>query len=280
MLVVDFFVTPLLMITFVYDPWMGAILNLFSVLCFTGLHEVAREIEDPFQNVPNDVPLNNYQAQFNEGLMIMFYGYHPDAYWNNSMRNNDSVGNNINTNSKTSNESSLDEAHNNKGENDIGSTGDTGNTQEQENRSNQPENTNTVTFSTLNNNSTNDDEVIPESMPPESLRVPDSCNDGAASKSSNSITNDVGRNRFFNVSMGKRMDPTSSAASFRIPLTDSSLDDSFQFIPSDNNGSASDSPSGVQFRVPGSSMVFQVPNSEFDSSAIFETNNSNEEGEE
>jgi hypothetical protein len=46
-----------------------------------GLHEVAREIESPFQNVPNDVPLNNFQAQFNEGLMVMFYGYHPDAYW-------------------------------------------------------------------------------------------------------------------------------------------------------------------------------------------------------
>jgi len=82
LLVVDFFVTPLLMTTFVTDVTLGFFLNLFSVLCFTGLHEVAREIENPFQNVPNDVPLNNYQAQFNEGLMVMFYGYHPDAYWN------------------------------------------------------------------------------------------------------------------------------------------------------------------------------------------------------
>lgn len=79
--IIDFFVTPLLMTTFVTDPILGFFLNLFSVLCFTGLHEVAREIENPFTNVPNDVPLNNYQAQFNEGLMVMFYGYHPDAYW-------------------------------------------------------------------------------------------------------------------------------------------------------------------------------------------------------
>lgn len=85
--IVDFFVTPLLMVTFVTDITLGCFLNLFSVLCFTGLHEVAREIENPFQNVPNDVPLNNYQAQFNEGLMVMFYGYHPDAYWSEDQEN-------------------------------------------------------------------------------------------------------------------------------------------------------------------------------------------------
>jgi len=248
MLVVDFFVTPLLMVTFVFNPLMGAVLNLFSVLCFTGLHEVAREIEDPFQNVPNDVPLNNYQAQFNEGLMIMFYGYHPDAYWNNRQRNNDDVGNNSNNNSKISNEASLNEVHNNKGENDIGSTSDTGNTQEQEKRSNQP-----VTFSTPNNNSTNDDEAIPESMPPESLRVPDASNNKVASKNSNSITTDVVQDSCFNVPMGTRMDSASSAGSFRIPLTNNSSEGSF---------------------------AFQVPNSESDSSAIFETNNSNKEGRE
>lgn len=50
-------------------------------MSFTGLHEVARELENPFQNVPNDVPLNNFQAQFNESLLQMFTGYHPDAHW-------------------------------------------------------------------------------------------------------------------------------------------------------------------------------------------------------
>lgn len=88
LLVVDFIVTPLLMSAFVTDTKLGLILNLFSVLCFTGLYQVAREIECPFQNVPNDVPLNNYQAQFNEGLMVMFYGYHPDAYWNKKPKSN------------------------------------------------------------------------------------------------------------------------------------------------------------------------------------------------
>lgn len=42
---------------------------------------MARELESPFFNVPNDLPLNNFQAQFNEALLTMFAGYHPDAYW-------------------------------------------------------------------------------------------------------------------------------------------------------------------------------------------------------
>jgi hypothetical protein len=33
------------------------------------------------QNVPNDIPLNNFQAQFNEALLTMYMGYHPDAFW-------------------------------------------------------------------------------------------------------------------------------------------------------------------------------------------------------
>ena len=52
-----------------------------TVLCFAGLHEVSRELENPFQNAPNDLPANNFHAQFNEALMTMFFGYHPDAYW-------------------------------------------------------------------------------------------------------------------------------------------------------------------------------------------------------
>ena len=72
---------PVLMLTYVNNAYLGAILNLFTVMCFSGLHEVARELENPFQNVPNDIPANNFQAQFNEGLMTMYSGYHPDAFW-------------------------------------------------------------------------------------------------------------------------------------------------------------------------------------------------------
>jgi hypothetical protein len=69
------------MLSFVSNHSFGFVLNLITVMCFAGLHEVARELESPFQNVPNDVPLNNFQGQYNEALMTMFFGFHPDAYW-------------------------------------------------------------------------------------------------------------------------------------------------------------------------------------------------------
>lgn len=72
---------PVLMVAYVTNAPFGFVLNLVCVMSFTGLHEVARELENPFQNVPNDVPLNNFQAQYNESLMQMFTGYHPDAHW-------------------------------------------------------------------------------------------------------------------------------------------------------------------------------------------------------
>lgn len=35
----------------------------------------------PFKNAPNDLPLNYYQAQFNEALVSMTAGFHPDSFW-------------------------------------------------------------------------------------------------------------------------------------------------------------------------------------------------------
>jgi Bestrophin, RFP-TM, chloride channel len=72
---------PVLMLAYLTNVTFGFFLNFLTVMCFSGLHEVARELESPFQNVPNDHPLNNMQAQYNESLMQMFSGYHPDAYW-------------------------------------------------------------------------------------------------------------------------------------------------------------------------------------------------------
>jgi len=56
-------------------------MNLFSVVCFLGLHEVARELENPFTHVPNDLPLTTYQAQFNEALVTIYAGYNPNSWW-------------------------------------------------------------------------------------------------------------------------------------------------------------------------------------------------------
>jgi len=75
------FLFPLLFYTYVNQLGFACVLNSVTVLCFLGLHEVARELEDPFQNVPNDLPLTTFQAQLNEALVTMYAGYHPDAWW-------------------------------------------------------------------------------------------------------------------------------------------------------------------------------------------------------
>mmetsp|Transcript_19054 Transcript_19054/g.31280 ORF Transcript_19054/g.31280 Transcript_19054/m.31280 type:complete len:493 (+) Transcript_19054:82-1560(+) len=73
-------VAPVLMLakTHVY---LGFALNFFTVAILAGLNEVAKELENPFTNVPNDLPLNLFQAHFNESLITMFAGYHPDSHW-------------------------------------------------------------------------------------------------------------------------------------------------------------------------------------------------------
>jgi len=72
---------PFLMDQYTDDAWLGAILTFFTVLCLSGIHEVARELENPFRNVPNELPLVTFQAQYNEALITMYSGYHPDHFW-------------------------------------------------------------------------------------------------------------------------------------------------------------------------------------------------------
>eukprot|EP00567_Pseudictyota_dubia_P001625 CAMPEP_0197466698 /NCGR_PEP_ID=MMETSP1175-20131217/65181_1 /TAXON_ID=1003142 /ORGANISM="Triceratium dubium, Strain CCMP147" /LENGTH=606 /DNA_ID=CAMNT_0043002747 /DNA_START=314 /DNA_END=2134 /DNA_ORIENTATION=- len=74
-------VIPLLMGQYINVPWLGACLTFLTVTCIIGLHEVARELENPFRNVPNDVPLVTLLAMFNESLITMYSGYHPDHFW-------------------------------------------------------------------------------------------------------------------------------------------------------------------------------------------------------
>mmetsp|Transcript_3028 Transcript_3028/g.4433 ORF Transcript_3028/g.4433 Transcript_3028/m.4433 type:complete len:96 (-) Transcript_3028:190-477(-) len=60
---------------------MGGTITFFTVLSLTGMHEVSKELENPFRNTPNDLPLCTMQAHFNEAMMTMFVGYHPDSWW-------------------------------------------------------------------------------------------------------------------------------------------------------------------------------------------------------
>ena len=48
----------------------------------TSIDEVASALENPFQNIPNELPVVTYQAEFNEALITMYSGFHPDAFWN------------------------------------------------------------------------------------------------------------------------------------------------------------------------------------------------------
>jgi len=74
-------VIPYLMHEWTDDKLIGALLTFLTVLCIEGINEVARDLENPFRNFPNELPLVNIMAQFNEGLMTMYAGYHPDSFW-------------------------------------------------------------------------------------------------------------------------------------------------------------------------------------------------------
>mmetsp|Transcript_15566 Transcript_15566/g.33972 ORF Transcript_15566/g.33972 Transcript_15566/m.33972 type:complete len:199 (-) Transcript_15566:464-1060(-) len=72
---------PFLMDQYANEVWLGATLSFLAVTCLAGLHEVARELENPFRNVPNELPLCTLQARYNETLVTMFSGFNPDSYW-------------------------------------------------------------------------------------------------------------------------------------------------------------------------------------------------------
>jgi hypothetical protein len=71
----------LLMDQYAEDLWLGIALSFLTATCLAGINEVARELENPFRNIPNELPLVTLQAQFNEALLTMYVGYHPDSYW-------------------------------------------------------------------------------------------------------------------------------------------------------------------------------------------------------
>lgn len=76
---------PFMMNQFVNAQWLGGSLCFLLVTCLSGLHEVGRELENPFKNTPNDVPLCTLLAMYNEALLSMCSGFHPDGYWNDEL---------------------------------------------------------------------------------------------------------------------------------------------------------------------------------------------------
>lgn len=72
---------PVLMDQYVDEPWLAATLTFLTVMCLGSIHEVARELENPFRNVPNELPVVTFQAHYNEALITMYSGWHPDQFW-------------------------------------------------------------------------------------------------------------------------------------------------------------------------------------------------------
>lgn len=77
--VVVIFGFPLLYVSFVNTKFMALLLNFVTLLCFQGIYEVARELSNPYDAVPNDLPLNRFHEEFNECLRTLLTGFHPDS---------------------------------------------------------------------------------------------------------------------------------------------------------------------------------------------------------
>lgn len=87
-MLVAILIFPLLYFAYTNHLVFACIMNFTTVLCFQGIYEVARELTNPYFTVPNDLPLNNFQAQFNEALVTMYAGFHPDS-WKKKEREED-----------------------------------------------------------------------------------------------------------------------------------------------------------------------------------------------
>lgn len=71
--------------------WLENCTFVFARTVFsTEIHYLTRCVlqysfrENPFRNVPNEIPLVTLQAQYNEALLTMYAGYHPDFFWKDS----------------------------------------------------------------------------------------------------------------------------------------------------------------------------------------------------
>ncbi|KAK3263909.1 hypothetical protein CYMTET_27319 [Cymbomonas tetramitiformis] len=62
---------PLVIGSYLHFYAMGAALSAFSVLGFFALNKTAEELEDPFGNDPNDLPLDHYLRSFRSSMFAL-----------------------------------------------------------------------------------------------------------------------------------------------------------------------------------------------------------------
>ena len=82
---------PLLMNQYITSYWLGIVVSFASVMCLQSIDEVGKELENPFRNIPNELPVVTYQAEYNEALLTMYSGFHPDSFWKPSREYQHSV---------------------------------------------------------------------------------------------------------------------------------------------------------------------------------------------
>mmetsp|Transcript_17731 Transcript_17731/g.41122 ORF Transcript_17731/g.41122 Transcript_17731/m.41122 type:complete len:653 (-) Transcript_17731:54-2012(-) len=63
-------VTPLVIVTWDLEPWLAALGTFFSVLCMVGLDLIASELENPFGEDANDLPVKEIHSQMIRILML------------------------------------------------------------------------------------------------------------------------------------------------------------------------------------------------------------------
>ena len=68
---------PLVVVRFVNSTPFAALLSFFAVMAYWALHEVARDLEDPFVYDPNDLPLARIQYAFNERVIALSHNLRP-----------------------------------------------------------------------------------------------------------------------------------------------------------------------------------------------------------
>merc|ERR1711959_361397 len=62
---------PFLMWTYVEVVWLSCAMTFMASFTYWVLHEVARDMEDPFLYEPNELPLSRLQFLFNQRLLVL-----------------------------------------------------------------------------------------------------------------------------------------------------------------------------------------------------------------
>mmetsp|Transcript_5961 Transcript_5961/g.13124 ORF Transcript_5961/g.13124 Transcript_5961/m.13124 type:complete len:664 (+) Transcript_5961:97-2088(+) len=65
------FVTPLVIVTWDLEPWLAGLGTFFSVLCMIGLDLIASELENPFGEDANDLPVREIHSQMIRILLLL-----------------------------------------------------------------------------------------------------------------------------------------------------------------------------------------------------------------